>query len=93
MRYLGDLTWKRIIEDENADLQTRSRSSIVEEHHILLEFGDYDLHNYCMAISFPLVLQAEIEQFWEEFVQLADGLRRIHDLDIELDGKRRRANV
>src|SRR6266536_944548 len=54
-------------------------------YNILLQYGDRDLDEL-FFYQLPPVLQNEIETFWKHLFDIADAVKRIHNLTIENDG-------
>lgn len=53
-------------------------------HNILLEYGEDDLNEYFFVHS-PPTLGREILDFWEKLFQIADALRRVHNLEKKMN--------
>jgi hypothetical protein len=50
-------------------------------HNILLEYGQFDLDEYFAdKRSYPPIRGAEILSFWQSLFEIADAIRRIHNL-------------
>lgn len=51
-------------------------------HNILLEYGQFDLDEYFAdKRSYPPIRGAEIRLFWQSLFEIADAIRRIHNLE------------
>ncbi|KAI1195753.1 hypothetical protein F5X97DRAFT_326226 [Nemania serpens] len=53
-------------------------------HNILLEYREHDLNEYFFVQS-PPTLGREILDFWEKLFQIADALRRVHNLEKKMN--------
>ncbi|KAI0451728.1 hypothetical protein F5B21DRAFT_506921 [Xylaria acuta] len=53
-------------------------------YNILLEYGEDDLNEYFFVHS-PPTLGREILDFWEKLFQIADALRRVHNLEKKMN--------
>ena len=92
VRYLGSYSRKEVIRsatgnpkghDGAAGEQTPEQKF---SYNILLQYGDFDLDDYFKE-SLPPVLQAEIDAFWSDLFQVADGLEGIHHLKIGVENR------
>jgi hypothetical protein len=71
VQYLGDYSFD---EDPN--------DSTSRTHNILLEYGELDLDEFFAADhSYPPVLTLEIVDFWQSLFEVAEALKRFHNLE------------
>ncbi|KAI8951168.1 hypothetical protein F4801DRAFT_578708 [Xylaria longipes] len=68
---------RQTLHDLNTNPQQRS-------YNILLEYGEDDLNEYFFVHS-PPTLGREILDFWEKLSQIADALRRVHNLEKKMN--------
>ncbi|KAI0023755.1 hypothetical protein F4780DRAFT_776381 [Xylariomycetidae sp. FL0641] len=74
------------INTTNDDNNTIDDDDNVASHHIMLEFGQFDLEEY-MRLHHSPTLGKEIIDFWTELSRIADALEQMHNLkQIKHDG-------
>lgn len=89
IRYLGGYTVSsQKTEYSQSDLHVAG-SFPQETYNILLEFGECDLETVFDEEMLPLVLQGDIDRFWNSLFRIAKTLAQIHLFKHETDGVRR----
>jgi hypothetical protein len=74
VQYLGDYSF-----DDTDDRASRT-------YNILLEFGELDLDEFFAdEHSYPPVLTPEIVDFWQSLFEVAEALKRFHNLEYRND--------
>lgn len=59
---------------------------VQRDYHLLLEYGDYDLHEYFETFQ-PPSLPGDISQFWMDLSSVVYALGKIHNLQDIVEGK------
>lgn len=92
VRYLGDYEHVEVHRSTTIHHGVESaKERTTSTWNIILEYGDYDLHEYFMRVA-PPVLQSEIGSFWEDLFDVAHAVKGIHHLSIDEIGQMREFN-
>ena len=81
VRYFGEYRY----EESQSSLEATS-SRIGLTYNMILELGELDLDDYFAEVP-PPVLQADIEDFWENMADIANALGSIHNLEENIHGR------
>lgn len=96
IQYLGDYEHVEIRQSSSPQIITpggtlETGTIKANTSNIILEYGDHDLDEYFMEFV-PPVFQSEIKSFWECLFDVADAVKHIHHLKVNIEGRTQEFN-